>query len=137
MLVLKIGFGIKKKDYQLLTLGDVEENGEIEPEQQIYSQEEKDEPKDKYNAHMASLEQKNRPRLMSSFFSRLYNDQASPLHFGFLENMIEPMMNEIAFDGGEVYDRLIVKEEFPPENDIIQKLVNIVSACKEFIGLIP
>ena len=42
MLVLKIGFGIKKKDDQLLTLGNVEENGEIELEQQIYSQEEKD-----------------------------------------------------------------------------------------------
>ena len=99
-LVLRLAFGARRKDDEILDLGDLKADGILDEVEISYSQQPKDEPKDKYNGAKRSMAKKDKPRLTETFLLRLFNDSESQLKFGFTHEMKGVMKNAAIFDKG-------------------------------------
>ena len=136
-LVLRLAFGARRKDDEILDLGDLKADGILDEVEISYSQQPKDEPKDKYNGTKRSMAKKDKPRLTETFLLRLFNDSESQLKFGFTHEMKGVMKNAVLFDKGNFFEELVNSGEFPPNEENVRKLVEDILGRKQFCGLVP
>jgi len=99
------------------------------------SQSMKDEPREKYNAKVASKLQKDKPVRVKAFLDRLYLDKHSPVYHGFLNEMCTLMENTLKFEK-RLYQNLVDTSSFPPQDqDSWDKLMSYVIGAKQLENL--
>ena len=136
-LVLRLAFGARQKSDSLLQLEDLIESGQVNHTQQMFSQQDKDDPSEKYEGKKVSKLSKERPTLVHIFLNQLYNDPISPLHHGFTSCMRNTMKNTLLLDRGEKFADCFDESKFPPDDSLIKMMVNYTTSCGEFDGLVP
>jgi len=104
--------------------------------EEVFSEEEKDEPRDKYNKKVASKKSKNIPTETDNFLEQLYSDTVSPLYHGFLEEMKIAMRNAL-FCNRELFSKIITNQDFPPEDVSLKDLTSFTSTTLTCEGLKP
>ena len=138
-LVVRIGVGVKRHDDELLSCDDLVPTGILGLEELRCSQDPKDDPREKFNSSRVSVSQKDKPRLVNIFMEKLYNDPASPLYHGFVDEMHHYMSQTLRFDRGDLYESLIGCNNFPPNSTEIEHLTrHTISKSKiKLDSLIP
>ena len=112
-----------------------EEGFELTIAEQNLLQSTKDEPREKYNAKVASKLQKDKPVRVKAFLDRMYLDNKSPVFHGFLNEMRTLMGNTLKFDN-KLYQNLVEAGTFPPQDqDSWNKLMSFVIGAKQLENL--
>jgi len=113
ILYFRVAFGERQNtDPPCVSAWFTEESLELEEEELVLSQSvDRDIPKDKYDAKKVSIEARDKPRLIDTFLMRLYEDDASPLHHGFLLQMNNLMKATIYWDAA-LYEDIILSKKF-------------------------
>jgi hypothetical protein len=112
-----------------------EEGYDLTIEEQKLSQSMKDEPREKYNAKVASKLQKDKPVRVNAFLDRMYLDNQSPVFHGFLNEMRTLMGNTLKFEN-KLYQNLVEAGTFPPQDqDSWNKLMSFLIGAKQLENL--
>ena len=139
VLGIRIAFGSRINHDAQCIIDDFKSSGSLEPDELLLSQEDKNDARDRFVSTKESVLSKDVPRDVDTFFYKLYNDVASPLFHGFLEEMQMTMRDTLVFRRGTLYESLVVNEEFPPNERLLDKLVEYTkrSSNRDLSGLVP
>ena len=132
-LTLRLAFGVRLGDDLKCSPGDFKSNGDIDPDEMLFSQQEKNDAREKIIASKATVGSKQEMLDIDLYLSHLYNEETSPLYHGFLHEMKTSMKDSIMFLNGR-FDL----ETFPPTEEMLKNLEAFANedSINSFDGLV-
>ena len=116
---LRIGFGTRVIHDPVCTPNDFKSNGELENEELLFSQQSKDDAREKFVGKKQSSVLKDTARSFDDYLDRLYCDEESPLFHGFLKEMRNTLKDTLLLNRRERWVELLIQNRsMPSENEM-------------------
>ena len=116
---LRIGFGTRVIHDPVCTPNDFKSNGELENEELLFSQQSKDDAREKFVGKKQSSVLKDTARIFDDYLDRLYCDEESPLFHGFLKEMRNTLKDTLLLNRRERWVELLIQNRsMPSENEM-------------------
>ena len=137
---IRVALGARREEDPACVANDIQSMGELLPTEELFLQEQLDQPIKYFSGKATSKTVKSRPAAIERFLDHLYNNIDSQLYHGFTMEM-KAVMRSTFICEREFYDNVIgnsINENYIPMDDIaLSRLISYVTTTREFYHLHP
>ena len=128
-LKLRLGFGAKVLKDHVCSPDDFKPDGNMNEEELLFSQNAKDDARDKFVGNKHSNVMKDAVRIFGEYLDLLYNSEDSILHHGFLKEMRNTIKDTLLLNRTQKWvEKIIVDMELPSDSDL-NRLLEFTRKC--------